>query len=264
MVAIGQMDSTWAGKGGQDLTEEGHIGVIGCGGTYVGRSMPRSLGDDEGILLLIEQEITERGLIQGSRLPTERELAVRSGCSRSAVRRALATLEADGRVERHVGRGTFLALGPCDGPAASGQGASTSPAEIMAVRLLLEPQTMALAVAAATSADFAEMARCQAAGERAVTHDEFELWDEALHRSFASATHNSLMMRIAEMLTTARDQPVWGSLKRRNSTIKRRADYRHDHQIIVAALMDRDATAAQTAMRRHLLRVRANVLGEHI
>src|SRR3546814_10347691 len=41
-------------------------------------------------------------------LPTERELAEQIGVGRRAVRRALAVLEAEGRIWRRQGAGTFL------------------------------------------------------------------------------------------------------------------------------------------------------------
>src|SRR6266700_2890200 len=47
-----------------------------------------------------------------TRLPTERQLALDLGVSRAAVRHAMAVLQAEGRVSREVGRGTFLRRGP--------------------------------------------------------------------------------------------------------------------------------------------------------
>ena len=44
----------------------------------------------------------------GQRLPPERELAARIGIGRRALRRALEVLEAEGRIWRHQGKGTFL------------------------------------------------------------------------------------------------------------------------------------------------------------
>ena len=45
------------------------------------------------------------------RLPPERQLAAELGIGRNTVRRALALLEQDGLIVRHVGRGTFIAGG---------------------------------------------------------------------------------------------------------------------------------------------------------
>jgi GntR family transcriptional regulator len=45
----------------------------------------------------------------GTPLPTERELALRFGTSRTTIRQALAALAADGRLDRTQGRGTFVA-----------------------------------------------------------------------------------------------------------------------------------------------------------
>src|SRR5262245_43637597 len=44
----------------------------------------------------------------GDRLPTERQLADRYGCSLITVRRALSELVREGRLERTRGRGTFV------------------------------------------------------------------------------------------------------------------------------------------------------------
>jgi DNA-binding FadR family transcriptional regulator len=48
------------------------------------------------------------GLGPGSRLPTERKLALDLGTTRSSVRQALDILQAQARISREVGRGTFL------------------------------------------------------------------------------------------------------------------------------------------------------------
>ncbi len=221
-----------------------------------------ALGAEARALEFIEREIAERRIPSGGRLPTERDLVGRSGQSRTAVRRALGMLEAEGRIVRHVGRGTFLVPG---GRSPGERGAAaTSPAEIMAVRLLIEPQMMPLAVAAATLADVAEIQRCLEGGQTAEGYEDFEVWDAALHRAFAAATHNNLLVNVMQMINGARDQPLWGTLKRRSSTSERREAYKRDHRDIATALTERHAEAAQAAMRRHLLRVRANILGEHV
>src|SRR5215472_9436386 len=57
---------------------------------------------------LILERSRGTGLGVGSRLPTERQLSIDLGVTRSSVRHALAILEAGGHISREVGRGTFL------------------------------------------------------------------------------------------------------------------------------------------------------------
>ena len=239
-------------------------------------------------LILAESERTGAG--HGTRLPTERQLAVDLGVSRSAIRHAMAMLQAEGRVSREVGRGTFLrgpaGAGPADtrasvpapvaapvagpagvpagdpdAPAGLAESGDYAPADVMAVRRLFEPTAMSLVVAWATARDFAEMDRCLRGGERAADHDEFEVWDAALHRSIIAATRSPLLIRLYAEVERARHGRVWGDLKRRSASAARRDEYRRDHEEIVTALRLRDTDRATAAMRAHLARVSRHLLG---
>jgi GntR family uxuAB operon transcriptional repressor len=241
-------------------------------------------------LILVESE--RDGASHGTRLPTERQLALDLGVSRSAIRHAMAVLQAEGRVSREVGRGTFLrdpgpelaagrgagpaGVAPADGAAADGDSpeggpdlasggltgsADYAPADVMAVRRLFEPTAMSLVVAWATARDFAEMDRCLLGGERAADHDEFEVWDAALHRSIIAATRSPLLIRLYSEVERARHGRMWGDLKRRSASAARRDEYRRDHEEIVTALRLRDADQATTVMRTHLARVSRHLLG---
>jgi len=68
---------------------------------------------------LILAESARAGLGPGSRLPTERQLAADLGATRTSIRHALAMLEAEGRISREVGRGTFLRPSPGQSPGPS-------------------------------------------------------------------------------------------------------------------------------------------------
>jgi DNA-binding FadR family transcriptional regulator len=131
----------------------------------------------------------------------------------------------------------------------------------MAVRRLFEPTAMSLVVAWATARDFAEMERCLRGGEQAADHDEFEVWDAALHRSIIAATRSPLLIRLYAEVQRARHGRVWGDLKRRSASAARRDEYRWDHEEIVTALRLRDADRATAAMRTHLTRVSRHLLG---
>lgn len=209
------------------------------------------------VLSMLEELISGEGVEPGVKLPTERVLVERSGQPRSVVRQALGRLEASGRIVRHVGRGTFVAH-----PAApAGVGASgSSPREIMAARLLIEPAAMPLVVLEARQSDFDEMQRCLEGGEQNREYELFEQWDAAFHRSLAAATHNQLLVSMVDLMNEARDQRLWGQIKQRSFSPERAEEYVRDHRAIAAAVAERDGAAAEAAMRAHLLRVRRHLL----
>jgi GntR family transcriptional regulator, uxu operon transcriptional repressor len=250
------------------------------------RDIPADPADQRHRLAdMILAESRRAGLGSGARLPTERQLAADLGATRTSVRRALAVLEAEGRISREVGRGTFLRDAPWpaadgdDGAARAdgaadvrlaepGTGRSTAgdtgfaPADVMAIRRLLEPPAMKLVVAWATTADFEEISRCLAGGERAASYDEFETWDLALHRNIMAASHSPLLTRLYAVLEEARHGRFWGDLKRRSASRERQLAYQADHRELVAALRARDADRAVEAMRVHLARVAGHLFDE--
>ena len=149
---------------------------------------PLPEGVDERLLSVVRDGIASGRFSSGARIPTERDFAASLEIPRSVVRRSLAYLETQGRVTRHVGRGTFVADGA--GSAETPLGFATSPIEIMEVRLMLEPQVAAAAAAAATAAEFEKLTLCLERSEAAATYEEFERCDAEFHRSIAVATHN--------------------------------------------------------------------------
>jgi DNA-binding FadR family transcriptional regulator len=221
-------------------------------------------------LILAESQRGDAG--HGTRLPTERQLATDLGVSRSAVRHAMAMLQAEGHVSREVGRGTFLRDIPGtalpdrrddDGPqtawAVAVATADFAPADVMTIRRLLEPPAMSLVVAWATAADLEEMQRCLAGGDRAASFEEFETWDVALHRCIMAASHSPLLVALYRAIEEARHGQVWGDLKRRSASAERRGLYQADHRAIVDALRARDSSLAVEAMRLHLARVQEHL-----
>lgn len=227
---------------------------------------------DERVRALLVEGLRTGQLRAGSKLPTERALVDQLGVGRTAIRGALAALEQEGSIIRHVGRGTFvaetLAGTSTPGGAANGRDGAedgapqTSPAEIMQTRLLVEPEFAALAASQATQADIDRLHHCLTRSEHAASYPEFEGWDSALHRGIALAAHNTLLLQLFDTMNAARDQPVWGSIKRRTASPQRRAGYETAHRDIVDALTDRDPGQARDRMRAHLLDVRANLLGQ--
>ena len=132
-------------------------------------SVSRPPAYSQDLAELILERCAARASGPGSRLPTERQLADDLGVTRTMVRHALALLEAEGRISREVGRGTFLRGGDSrHAPPRANRDVSrpgdVGPADVMAARRLIEPQVLPLVVAWATARDFDEMRRCIAGG----------------------------------------------------------------------------------------------------
>jgi DNA-binding FadR family transcriptional regulator len=198
-----------------------------------------------------------------SRLPPEREIAAEMGVSRSSLRKALAVLEAEGRIWRHVGRGTFVGMRPSlDAPALARLTNRTHPEEVMEVRLLLEPRIAALAARRASPADIAELERCVRKSETAGTVAAFESWDGAFHRAMAEAAHNALLLGLFDAVNAVRQEEIWGRLKEASLTPARQLVYIEQHQACLDAVRDRNAARAERCMVEHLETVRDNMFRE--
>ena len=99
-------------------------------------------------------------LAPGERLPAERDLAERLGCSRQTLRSCLSTLEKDGEIWRRVGQGTFRGSRPRHLPVRDTlliEGAT--PPDVMQARMLLEPMVAAEAARLADVSSVALFAR---------------------------------------------------------------------------------------------------------
>lgn len=197
----------------------------------------------------------------GYRVPAERQLAQRYGLARNTVRRALRALEEQGRLVRRVGQGTFVSA-PAAGPshALGLRTRQASPADVMEVRLIIEPQVAALAAHRATAEELAEIESCLRAGAAARGMAEFEQWDARLHLAIFRASRNGVMIDYCQAINAARNQPRWYHLKSRSFTGAVRDEYNAQHEAIVRAIRDRDAEGARREMSAHLVAIRDRLL----
>lgn len=200
----------------------------------------------------IERSIASGAWAPGTKLPTERELEAQFGFARNTLRKSLRRLEAEGKIVRHVGRGSFVApvranvIGTNE--ATLGQRlAGASPAEVMEVRLIIEPHAAELAATRANADDFKRIGQCLQECERAPDVMGFEHWDGMLHLAIIAATKNSLLETLCGAINEVRNQPEWTNLKQRSVTPERRKLY----QVISgAACCDRDGAAGPRCRRR--------------
>lgn len=195
------------------------------------------------------------------RLPTERELAERLGVGRRAIRRALDVLEAEGRIWRRQGKGTFV--GPQPAKTArftEGLAVRSNPVDVMEARLEIEP---ALARLSALRARPDEVRRMRALAEKisaASDADARELWDSALHRLIAATAGNPILLTVFDIVDQVRQDDVWHRLRERARSHERTRLYARQHVAIVDAIDARDAPGALEAMRGHIRAVQESLL----
>src|SRR5690625_25717 len=198
-----------------------------------------------------------------TRLPPERVLSAELGVSRGELRKALATLEHEGVIWRHVGKGTFIGARPLEElPTLTELERRTNPAEVMRARLILEPALARDAALHATKEDMAALEATLMRMQTAETWRHYEAADNAFHRGLAEAGNNTLALALFDVLNTVRRAIVWS--RERKATVRPPADHHSfaEHAEIVQAIRNRDLDGAASAMRHHLNSVEEKLLGK--
>lgn len=186
----------------------------------------------------------------GSRLPAERDLALRYEVSRPTVREAIIALEVQGLVEVRVGSGAYVKRlpGENDRP-----GFNVTAFELTEARLLFEGEAAALAATQMTDEDLAEIeVLVQQIAEENRSPNGTETADRAFHLAIAKATRNVAVYNTVAQLWDLRGTSPEAALlheKARHANIKPVVE---EHTAILEALRARDPNAARTAMRAHL------------
>ena len=206
-----------------------------------------------------------------ARLPSERELAARFGVGRPAVREALGALQNEGLVHTRRNSGTYvsadapkrLATAPAAG-AAPAPDADISPSSALDVRLVLEPAIARRAAAHAQRDAMAEHYLAQMdsivdvtdAAQRVLWNDS----DRLFHRQLAVMTGDTLLVKIADEVAQAMNQPLWKRLKDDGIyDLSRVRLYVSEHRLIYEAIVNGDADAAAFYVEQHIIRVRRDI-----
>jgi DNA-binding FadR family transcriptional regulator len=204
-----------------------------------------------------------------SRLPSERELAARFGVGRPAVREAIGALQNEGLVQTRRNSGTYVCndarqrlATPTSGPA--GSDADISPSSALDVRLVLEPAIARRAAAHAQRDPIAEHYLTQMDSIVDVTDAaQRTVWDDSdrlFHRQLAVMTGDALLVKIADEVAKAMNQPLWKRLKDDGIyDVGRVRLYVSEHRLIYEAIVNGDADAAAFYVEQHILRVRRDI-----
>jgi GntR family transcriptional regulator, transcriptional repressor for pyruvate dehydrogenase complex len=212
----------------------------------------------EQIVQQIEESILKGSLKAGDQLPAERELAIRFGVSRTAVREAVKALREKGLVEAYSGRGTFITDGTSQAVRQSFDlmvkiGQPEGSTDLAEVRSILEPEIAALAAERAEESDRATLREAVAVMDRSLKDaDAYIEADLDFHLALAEAAANPLILSLIDSIV--------GLLREQRLRIfqveggPQRGQIHHKR--ILEAMEKRDAKMARDAMKAHLEQVR--------
>lgn len=197
----------------------------------------------------------------GEKLPTEKDLCAQLSVGRSTVREALRILQANGFVEIQPGRGAFVARNREPDPSDIVEWFAQNEVELkdcIEVRTALEPLAVKLAIARATDADIAQIARTHAKFVRAVEQNDTAStakYDERFHNQIVESSRNKLLISINRKVSEG-IQIFRGKTFQLQQSARNTVD---SHTDIMRALEERDSEAGEMFMRRHIQRLLADM-----
>lgn len=203
------------------------------------------------IATVLKEKIEQGEWERGSTLPSERDLAKQLNVSRASVREAIIALEVSGWVEVKMGSGVYI---KSDLPNQVFDFQGISPFSLLQARLLIEPETAALA--AQNMNDDALIAIKQAylinvsdniMGSK--THEG----DRLFHIRIAEASGNDAYALILKQLIHEQSSSeLFTALRRLYTPNDMPMRSQQEHYAILMALEQRDAEKARQEMRQHL------------
>lgn len=211
-----------------------------------------------------------RGLIEGGaysagdRLPSEREMIAMLDIRRNTLRKALDTLERDGVIWRHVGKGTFLAkTKPAPGFAALADlSRNLTPVRTVQARLCIEPALAREAAIHASRDAISRINQAKDAARSAIDWADYEEKDDQFHRAVAASSDNALLLMLFEQLNYIRRAVADSSVVRGTSRPTAEHSSFAEHERIAEAIAAHDPSAAQAAMRAHIGSVSDRLFGD--
>ena len=200
----------------------------------------------------IMASVVAGALPEGSRLPSERDLAAALAVSRSSVRQALSTLERAGVVVRRRGRtgGTFIsAVDPHRMGAYAERVEEFQRArhDLLDARAIVQNRIAATAAVRRSSTDLERMRAAADSYRRATTASDARTADARLHHRIAQATGNADLVEIVLDL----DRRINAGFRHDPFSDQLFARACADHAQIVDAIAQEDAEAAGRLCESH-------------
>ena len=191
-------------------------------------------------------------------LPTERELAIQFGVSRSVVREATKRLEQQGLLEIRQGLGTRTINRlhkPLNGALELAvPDESERIRQLIEVRLMVEPENARLASERATKEQVIALRAAQEKLASATTFEDSVMADMQFHRLLAEASGNQIASLLLHSLSDLLQESLMRGYQRvtPDNAVKQ-------HDVIVKAIEARNPEAAAKAVTQHLITARTDL-----
>lgn len=207
----------------------------------------------------IRDRIIEGALGEGAKLPTESELIRTYSVSRSTIREAMKTLQAENIVEIRHGLGSYVAsnTGITNDPLGlSFADQSRLLLDLMEVRILMEPNIAAMAAQRRTNEEVTQLEHIlHQMVEKHRNGKDYHNTDYQFHITVAQCTHNGVLARIFPVVFEAVERGYVQTAHLEGS-FSRAIDY---HRRILDAIRDSNSEEARCLMQLHIEQTRQDI-----
>ncbi len=204
------------------------------------------------IVARIEELIASERLAEGERLPAEREMASMLGVSRPALREAVKTLEARGRLVVRHGQGVFVRQDAASAMRARLSNLELTLGELFAMREVLEVSAAGWAAGAATDEELQSLAEVLAVEDAAraapIDLERVGALDADFHLRIVEMAKNRFLSQMVGVL----QEMLASGMETTLSVPGRLEQSRHDHLALYEAISTGDADAARDAAFVHI------------
>lgn len=189
----------------------------------------------------------------GEQLPNELALSEQLGVSRTTLRDAVRVLTLQGVLEVRRGKGTFVTASEA---IVGNHGLENFDRiriklkDLFEMRLLFEPQVVAIACRRGTDAEIAAICKQgELVAELIRTNKDRTAADQEFHRLIVAAAHNDFMDQLIPLINRAVDEAIHICIHQGYVLAEETV---HDHALIMEFLKKRDAVGAKNAMEIHI------------
>lgn len=217
-----------------------------------------SLNRTQELARKLAAEIRSGRLQPGARLPTEQELSLQTGVSRTVVREAVAALRADGLVRTRQGLGAFVAADFQHRPFridSSELASSQDVVRVLELRMSIEIEAAGLAAERRTAADLAQVKSALRAIDEEIRRGDTAIdADFKFHLAIFRAARNRYFPEFLEFLGHFIIPRQRGNVSSEGDAQRQRylGRIQAEHLALFEAIRIGDPTASRRAARRHM------------